>query len=188
MNLPRLRAARRVLAGLGLFETLAPFGPVLAGTFPLGVDVEGSDLDILCHAPDLGAFTCAAESAFGGEDGFRVGPARGVAPPAVVARFARDEYEIELFGQGVPVAEQAGFRHMIVEARLLAIGGEEARAAIRALKRAGLKTEPAFARHFGIAGDPYAALLALHGLDDAALRAALRGGDPRDVPAITPCL
>jgi hypothetical protein len=38
----------------------------------------------------------------------------------------------------------------------------EAHREIRRLRRAGLKAEPAFARYFGLEGDPYEALLALH--------------------------
>ena len=39
-----------------LFTLLAPYNPVLAGTFPLGLQTDTSDLDILCEARDLPAF------------------------------------------------------------------------------------------------------------------------------------
>jgi hypothetical protein len=35
---------------------LAPFAPTLVGTYPLGLQIEGSDLDIACTCDDLGAF------------------------------------------------------------------------------------------------------------------------------------
>ena len=44
---------------------------------------------------------------------------------------------------------------MVVEARLLELGGDPARQAIRRLKQSGLKTEPAFARYFQLEGDAY---------------------------------
>ena len=72
-------------------------------------------------------------------------------------------------GQACPVSQQRAYRHMVVEARLLELGGEPLQSAIIALKRSGLKTEPAFARCLGIHGDPYLALLALEALDDEAL-------------------
>ena len=31
-----------------IFEILSKFNPVLAGTFPIEIDIPGSDLDILC--------------------------------------------------------------------------------------------------------------------------------------------
>src|SRR6185436_4085726 len=39
-----------------LFRQLAPFQPTLIGTFPLGLQVDGSDLDIACTCDDLEAF------------------------------------------------------------------------------------------------------------------------------------
>jgi hypothetical protein len=52
-------------------------------------------------------------------------------------------------------------RHMIVEERLLRLGGPEVREQIRSLKAQGLKTEPAFAVVFQLPGDPYKTLLQL---------------------------
>ena len=62
-------------------------------------------------------------------------------------------------GIGAGVAQRGGQRGPFPEAR----------EAIRALKRDGLKTEPAFGQYFGIMGDPYAALLDLAALDDETL-------------------
>jgi hypothetical protein len=50
------------------------------------------------------------------------------------------------------------------------MGGASAYTAIRAMKLAGIKTEPAFAQYFRLAGDPYEALVQLSYLDDEALR------------------
>ena len=73
------------------------------------------------------------------------------------------------------MTDQYAYRHMIVEARLLKIGGPAARPAIRRLKREGRKTEPAFAHYFDLEGDPYETLLELDGLDVDALRAHVGG-------------
>ena len=76
--------------------------------------------------------------------------------------------EVELFGQPCPVQRQRACRHLIAEARLLALGGAEARDAIRKRKRSGMKTEPAFADYFRLEGDPYDVLEALSDLSSAA--------------------
>lgn len=63
---------------------------------------------------------------------------------AIVANFFTDDFEIEIFGQNIPVQEQFGFRHMIIEAKILEENGEDFLQKIIQLKKSGLKTEPAF--------------------------------------------
>jgi hypothetical protein len=158
---PRQREAFAAIDEAGVMRHLAAYTPALAGTVPLGVDVEGSDLDIICRAADLAEFSGRVSRLYGGRDGFSLGwyPAGGV--DSVVASFQHAGWGFELFAQDVPVAEQFACLHLLAEARLLAAGGDAAREAIRELKRQGLKTEPAFARHFGLAGDPYEELARL---------------------------
>jgi ribosomal protein S18 acetylase RimI-like enzyme len=73
----------------------------------------------------------------------------------------------------------------VIEGRLLVIGGAALRERVRELKRAGVKTEPAFAQVLGLAGDPYAALLALEDWSTPRLRslvhAARRTGPPPEI-------
>lgn len=147
----------------GVMDVLAPFDPHVAGTPPLGLDVAGSDIDILCHAPDAAVFAEHLWSAFGAEADFAIRQWTGDDRP-VIASFTAEGWPFEIFGSPRPVAEQAGWRHFLIEQRLLDQGGEPFRARIMALRHGGMKTEPAFAQALGLAGDPYAALLAL---DDA---------------------
>ncbi len=65
--------------------------------------------------------------------------------------------------------KQNGYLHMMIEHRLLVLGGEALRADIRRLKTLGIKTEPAFAYYLGLKQDPYAALLELSSLSDDVL-------------------
>ncbi len=171
--------AYRALQSLDLFNILRAYAPVLAGTIPLGIDIEGSDLDIICEvdrphevggASDLAAFERAVSDAFAARDGFRIERLAVKGVPTVPARFAFDGLPIEIFAQPRPVTEQNAYRHLLVEARLLAVGREDARRGIRRLKRDGLKTEPAFAHYFKIEGDPYEALLELSLLSDEEMR------------------
>lgn len=166
--------AYEALRALGVLRHLSPFTPRLVGTIPLDIDVEGSDLDIICEAHDLDAFARLVTSRYAGRPGFRLRRKVINDSPTVVANFNFAGFPVEIFGQPRPVTAQNAYRHMLVEARLLAIGGQAARRAIRQLKQSGLKTEPAFARHFRIEGDPYQALLALASLSEAELRAAIR--------------
>ena len=169
----RQRDALRAIESLGLWHDLAEHTPALAGTVPLGVDVEGSDLDVICRADDLSAFAERIRGLYGGREVFRCAccTVRGV--ESVVAGFRAEGWAFELFAQRAVVADQYACRHLVAEARLLALGGDAAREAVRALKRQGVKTEPAFARHFGIGGDPYEELARLAWATDEELRGAV---------------
>ncbi|MCF3931905.1 DUF4269 domain-containing protein [Acuticoccus sp. M5D2P5] len=153
---------------LAVLDRLARFGPRLAGTPPLGLDLPGSDIDILCHAPDPAAFADAVWTAFAAHEGFAMRQWTGPRRP-VIASFMAEGWVFELFGDDRPVEAQEGWRHFVIERRLLAIGGAALHAAVMAWRRRGYGTEPAFARVLGLAGDPYAALLDLGASSDEGL-------------------
>lgn len=163
----RQRQAHAVLRELDLARALASFGPVLAGTLPLPIHTDASDLDVLCEVHDPAAFIRAATAAYGDRPGFACERCEVRGVPSTLIRFRAGDFDVELFGQPLPARRQHGYRHLRVEARLLALGGESAVAAIRELRRAGLKTEPAFARWLRLPGDdPYLAVLALEARSD----------------------
>ncbi|MEF3302979.1 DUF4269 domain-containing protein [Paenibacillus sp. GYB003] len=176
---PVQRKAYDVLTRYGLLAGLKRYDPAVVGTIPIGIDIEGSDLDIVCEAADLDAFERSVRDAFGGFDRFSFTrkPAAQGRKERAVARFACDGLPVELYAESTPVASQNGFVHMVVEARLLELFGDRAKEAVLSLKRGGMKTEPAFAAYFGLAGDPYEALLKLAHYTDDRLLAALTIND-----------
>ena len=127
----RQRRAYRALQSPGIFRILRAYTPILAGTIPLNIDIRRSDLDIICEARDLDAFTRAVTDAFGAQPRFRIKRKSSKGVESVIANFAYTRFPIEIFGQPKPVREQNAYRHMVVEARLLQIGGERTRRAIR---------------------------------------------------------
>lgn len=162
---PRQQAAFQALQSLGLFEALADYTPLLVGTLPLGLDLPGSDLDILCEVHDSQAFTQRARSLFAHHQGFIVREKPIDSLPVVIVRLQYGGFPVEIFGQPRPVLQQRACRHMRIEARLLEIGGEGAFEELHRLRSSGYKTEPAFAQAFGLPGDPYDTLLELESLD-----------------------
>lgn len=154
------RRAHAVLTRHRPFDRLAGLASGLAGTFPLDLAVAGSDLDILVQADDPASLGPVLDGAFGREAGYGRRMVDVADGPALVACFTLDGLPVEIFAHPLPVEQQTGWRHMLVEARLLALA-PTLRPALRALKAAGLKTEPAFARLLGLPGDPYQALLDL---------------------------
>jgi len=81
-----------------------------------------------------------------------------------------EDIEIEIYAQSLDSCKQNGYRHMVVEDRILRLGGERTREEIIILKKSGLKTEPAFARYLGIYGNPYDELLKLEEYSDKKIR------------------
>lgn len=144
-----------------LLDGLQSYGATLIGTFPLGLHLAESDLDIACSAKDLDAFEHDLKALLRTLGTEASSERLALTPQASVARIAIDGVTTEVFCQTLPVTAQSGFRHMVIEGRLLVIGGDALRLHVLALKRAGMKTEPAFARLLGLEGDPYETLLAL---------------------------
>jgi hypothetical protein len=162
------RSYQAALAECDVLRALAQYGPRIAGTPPLGLDVVGSDIDVLCFAPDAHAFTDSVWQMFSNAPAFAV--KQLVRPPQpVVASFEAAGWRIELYGAAIPVEQQRGWRHFVVERRLLDLGGEGLTAAVLARRRLGIKTEPAFAVALRVTGDPYLALLDLGLQDDETL-------------------
>jgi Domain of unknown function (DUF4269) len=156
------------LRRIGALSALAQFDPHIAGTPPLGLDLADSDIDVHCHASDPMQFTLAIWTAFSSRPGFAVWQwVSGDRP--VVATFRAEGWTFELFGSPQPVQEQMGWRHFRVEQRLLSMGGTRLRTLVMDQRRAGLKTEPAFAAVLKLSGNPYQALLDLETWSDDAL-------------------
>lgn len=177
----RQRLAHEALTSLGILGELSQYSAILCGTIPIDLDIPDSDLDIICHAADLDAFEADVRRLYEAMASFRSRRVIRNGLPSAVVSFRYTDFEIELFAQDRPVTAQNAYRHMVVEARLLEIGGPAARDKIRELKLTGLKTEPAFAAYFSLPGDPYETLLALSELPIDSLRerfALHQGGGP----------
>ncbi|MDN5284391.1 MAG: hypothetical protein JWR38_665 [Mucilaginibacter sp.] len=155
----RQLAAYQLLKKYRLLETLHTFDPILAGTIPINIDIENSDLDIICCFTDKARFQQLIISAFAGFNGFTIVDTVINQQETIVANFSVDGCPIEVFGQYVPTREQNAYRHMIAEHQLLTHYGEPLRQQIIELKKQGYKTEPAFAKLLDLQGNPYLELL-----------------------------
>ncbi len=172
----RQQRACEALRTIGVLDDLRDHGPVLVGTIPIGIDLPESDLDIICHARDAAAFSDCLERLNKNRSDFRLRRTMHEGLASVVADFAAEGFRIQIFGQDRPVTEQRAYRHMVVEARLLAIGGDTARRIIGQLRGGGIKTEPAFARCFRLSGNPYARLNDLYSASDGELQQVVAAG------------
>ncbi|UCZ53439.1 DUF4269 domain-containing protein [Bacillus shivajii] len=150
--------AYQAIRQLGVMEDLAAFKPILCGTLPIGIDVEGSDLDVIMEVTDFFQFEKKVKALYRGKEQFRLKrrTIRGLS--VIKANFIFQAFEFELFGQPQPVQEQYAYLHMVIEHSVLE-QQPHLREAVIALKEKGYKTEPAFCKILGLAGDPYEALV-----------------------------
>lgn len=151
------KSAYGTLRRYRIMDLLKHYDPLLTGTVPIAINIEGSDLDIICCYHDHDSFAGHITELFKGFRNFEL----IVKSSAVVANFTVDNWQIEIYGEAKPTRMQHAYRHMLIEHRLLQIHGDELRTLIISLKKAGYKTEPAFAKALGLTGDPYRTLLDL---------------------------
>ncbi|WP_167856421.1 DUF4269 domain-containing protein [Hymenobacter metallicola] len=171
----RQQQAFRAIARLGIVSTLQNYTPILAGTIPLAIDLPGSDLDIICEVPPaaLPEYRQLLQRHYGHFPDFALTETTLQEFPTIVCSFRAEGFIWEVFGQPQASVLQNAVRHLIVEHAVLEAGGQAWRTAVRQLKQAGLKTEPAFAQLLRLPGDPYAALLTLEGKTPRELQALL---------------
>lgn len=162
----RQRRCYDMLTRIRLMELLAPYGPVLAGTIPLGIDIPSSDLDIICEVHDFNGFAEFMRENFGQYEDFNI---RYLTGDRIVCGFFEDGEDVEIYGSEQPAVKTNGYRHMLVEHRLLGIMGPRFRDEVMALKSDGMKTEPALAWLLGLPGDPHKAVLSLEAYTDEQL-------------------
>ena len=156
---PVQRQGLEVIHQVHVTEILSDYQPVLAGTLPLDLFIEGSDLDILCYSKDLNELDLLWSKEFGEYDDFEIHFHQSSSIPSLVAGFMFREFKFELFAQSVPTGEQVAYRHMVNEYLILENLGDHFKKEIIRLKRQGIKTEEAFARLLNLPGDPFEAML-----------------------------
>ncbi len=151
------RQAYEILTSHQILSDLEIYDPILVGTIPIHIDIETSDLDILCCWKEKQEFIDRLIYLFGNQSNFKLW--ENTERQAVVASFVLSGFEIEIFGQNIPTNQQVAYRHMLVEFEILNWRGEKFRQEIVELKRQGYKTEPAFGIALGLKGNPYEELL-----------------------------
>jgi len=156
---PKQQAAFHILNQHKVSENLADFDPILVGTIPININIENSDLDILCYWKNKSEFMEKIKDLFQNESNFAIREDLINEQESVIANFFIDAFEIEIFGQNTPTELQNGYRHMVIEDQILRTKGENFRLEIIKLKEKRIKTEPAFGLLLGLTGNVYEELL-----------------------------
>ena len=156
------KRAYDVLVKHHIFEKLKDFSPILAGTIPIEIDIEGSDLDIICEVDlrfeedflDIIMFSKLIPVEVDVEVEYPILNGE----KCITLNFILEDFPIEIFGQNKPSVEQNAYRHMIAEYKILKEKGEDFKQKIIELKKKGIKTEPSFGMLLGLE-NPYEDLL-----------------------------
>ncbi len=164
------KSAYKVLKELDIFNVLRKFDPILVGTIPINIDIENSDLDIVCEVYDFEEFQKIVENKYSMFSKFHIRNNSTDNETILTVNFYVEDIEIEIYAQSLNSCKQNGYRHMVVEDRILRLGGERTKEEVVILKKNGLKTEPAFAKHLGLDGNPYDELLRLEECSDKKIR------------------
>ncbi len=161
----RQRRAYTLLVETDIFRILNKYNPILVGTFPIGIDIAGSDLDIICQAQDLISFQKLVQKHYGDYPLF----SDHLKKDTYVAGFEYSSMPFEIYATSEPSLQQYGYRHMVIEYRIMNIAREGFREKIIGLKKNGYKTEPAFGKLLDMS-EPYSELLLLENLSDETLK------------------
>ena len=159
INLEKNERVWKALQKSRVLNSLKEYQPLVAGTFPLGVHTDESDLDLLIQIQDHDSLEKILTSHFKSFDEFEISRSFVDGLETTVCRFTLDGVPFEIFGQDRNPVSQKAYMHFQVEEQLLKYGGEEFLRRVQELRATGEKTEPAFAKALGLEGDPYHALL-----------------------------
>lgn len=144
----RQKRAFEVLTKYKIFKVLEFYSPILVGTVPIEIDIEGSDLDVICELDFKFKEDFLDDIAFSKMIPFNTNVK--VEYPiingekSIVINFMLEEFPIEIFAQNKPTTQQNAYLHMIAEHKILQEKGEGFKQKIIELKKKGIKTEPAF--------------------------------------------
>lgn len=169
------RSAYEALQELQIIEILKDFDPIVVGTIPIDIDINQSDIDIICNSNNLENFEKLVKDAFGNRARFKQRTKMAQNKLSSVSSFEYKKFEFEIFAQNLETVNQNAYRHMLIEYRILQLADERFKREVIKLKEIGIKTEEAFANLLGLSGDPYKAILKLENENDEELIYLIQG-------------
>lgn len=100
-NQKQIRAFE-ILTQNKILLNLVEFDPILVGTIPINIDIENSDLDIICYWKNKIDFIEKLHSFFARENDFTIREAIINESESVIVNFKIDDFEIEVLDKTFP--------------------------------------------------------------------------------------
>ncbi len=158
INLESNKYVWQALKNSQVLSLLKKFSPLVAGTFPLGLNNENSDLDILIKLEDKKILIELAKKNWADLLDFKITESIVDQLETVIIQFKIDSISFEIFAQAEEPVRQNAYIHFLIEERLLKELGQDFYNLVMRLRKQGIKTELAFAQVLNLSGDPYEAL------------------------------
>lgn len=155
-----------ILEETKVLEKLQIFDPIVVGTIPICIDINDSDIDIVCSARNLVYFQLVAGMHFGHYQNFSYDWSKYY----FTCNFWYKDMQIELYAESIKSEQHKAYRHMVTEHRILQLAGDKFSEQVVMLKNKGFKTEPAFGKLLNLIA-PYDDLLELQNYTDHELSA-----------------
>lgn len=158
INIEKNKSVYSAIKSSQILKKFKKYNPLITGTFPLGIDINNSDLDFMMSCLDFNNLKNEVEQNY---PNAKIEILTDNDESIFFSEFKFNDLRFEIFAQKKPSTEQRAYKHYLVEEQLLKLGGERLKQKIIKLKNAGLKTEPAFCNALNIKGDPYLKMLDL---------------------------
>ena len=146
----------RIVKENNILEILNDYNPIIVGTFPININIDNSDIDIILQVKNFKSLVDLLKENFSKFKNFNLNLLEN---NILVCNFKIESYPFEIFAQNLDTEKQYGYLHMIKEYEILLEKDDFFAEKIRILKRNGIKTEAAFCELLNIEGDPYIELL-----------------------------
>ena len=149
----------QALKQLNIFSEFKNFSPLISGTFPLDIQIENSDVDILMQTDDLVGLQNLLHFKYGQHKHYHSTIVKNPNGRALVVDFEYAGFVFEVYAEDKPTVLQNSNLHFILEERILKLATADFRNKILELKKSCIKTEPAFAQVLKISGDAYTGMI-----------------------------
>lgn len=137
----------------GVLEHFKSFTPLVVGTFPLNLETQHSDIDIILSSVNLNQLENSIIEFCSKFLDFKFSKTLIQNEITLLINFTFQNKAFELFAQSNHSIDQNAFRHFFIEERLLKIGGPSFKEKIMSFRNSGHKTEPSFCLALGLSSD-----------------------------------
>ena len=101
------RLAYTILRKHSILDILQDYSPIVVGTIPIEIDIESSDIDIICEVSDFKIFDTLITSNFSSYKNFVSDSNENI----YVASFLIDELIIDIYAERNPSQNQNAYLH-----------------------------------------------------------------------------